>query len=673
MLRACEDARVEHRRVWIPLADGARLAARLWLPDARPAPVVLEALPYRMDDLTSSYAAEYERLCTEGGLAVCRLDLRGTGSSEGIAADEYPPQEQRDLHEVIAWLAEQEWSNGRVGMYGTSYSGFNSLQMACERPPALQAICAIYATDDRYADDVHYYGGAFKAIDAIDYVLYMAAMNVLPPVPGLTGDAWRERWAERVEEAEPWLLRWLAEQVDGPYWRHGSVRSGRLADGSWAGYERIACPTMLVAGWADGYRNNSFRAFERLQCPKRLLMGPWAHMSTATSLPGPHIDLVPELVRWFRRWLADEQTGVDEEPPIQVFVRRPTRPEPDLAEHRGDWRHEPGWPLDRARALDLTAADALPGPRGTSELPIAGDVGTAAWISCAGRLPWGQPLDQREDDARSLCLEWDVPAGSEIMGHPVLELELAADVPVAYLAARLCSVAPDGGSTLVTRGLLNLAQRGDRTAPEPLVPGEPVRVRLELEACSWVFERGHRVRLALAGSEWPNAWPPPRPTTLTLRLDTVLLELPALDGPPAIVEPPPFTPSAGEETHGPDPDTSVEQPTVWKVERDVLGRAVRCLTSHGVDYDGEVGARVQERYAGEVGVSTTDPGDAWALGQASYRITWPEADVVAEARLELRSDAESYHVVVDVVAEEPDGPFGRRERRFERTIPRRLA
>jgi len=100
---------MEHRRAWIPLTDGTRLAARLWLPDERPAAVLLEALPYRMDDLTASYSSEYERLCGEGGFAVARVDLRGTGSSEGIAEDEYPPQEQADLADVIAWLAAQEW------------------------------------------------------------------------------------------------------------------------------------------------------------------------------------------------------------------------------------------------------------------------------------------------------------------------------------------------------------------------------------------------------------------------------------------------------------------------------------------------------------------------------------------------------------------------------------
>jgi uncharacterized protein len=654
---------VEQRRAWIPLSDGVRLAARLWLPEELPAPVVLEALPYRMDDLTASYSGEYERICREAALAVARVDLRGTGSSEGRAVDEYPPQEQADLAEVIAWLATQDWSSGRVGMYGTSYSGFNSIQLAIERPPALGAICAIYATDDRYTDDVHYTGGALRAIDLVDYVLYMAAMNVLPPVPAVFGEGWRDEWLRRIESAEPWLLRWLEEQHDGPYWRHGSLRPG---------YERIACPTMLVAGWADGYRNNTFRTFEALECPKRLLVGPWSHMSTATSLPGPHIDLVPELVRWFRRWLGDEPNGVDEEPPIQVFVRRPTRPEPDLAEVRGSWRAEPGWPLERTR-VEVLAPDP---PDGTDEIAIRGDVGASAWISCAGRLPWGQATDQRHDDALSLVHEWGpLETELEILGHPALSVTVASSVPVAYLSSRLCDVFPDGTSALVTRGVLNLAQRRSSTDPEPMEPGAPTSVQIELDATSWVFEPGHGIRLSLAGADWPNVWPPPAAGMLTFDRSALELSLPVVEGAPPIAATPAFTPSPGKETHGPEP-VGEQPPLVWRIEHDVLGRERRAVVAHGTNYEGEEEARIEERYEGAVGVSTVDPGAAWARATSRYAIHWPEADCATEARLDIRSDADAYHVVVEVVAEEIADDvsvgIGRRERRFECAVPRRL-
>ena len=646
---------MEHTRAWITTADGTRLAARLWLPDTRPAAVVLEALPYRMDDLTASYSSEYERLCEEGGFAVCRLDLRGTGSSEGIAEDEYTAQEHADICETIAWLAAQEWSNGRVGMYGTSWSGFNSIQVAAERPPALGAIVPIYASDDRYTDDVHYMGGALKAVDLVDWVLYMVACNALPPVPAVFGDGWRDEWLRRLDGTEPWLLRWLEEQTDGPYWRQGSLRPD---------YQRVACPTMIVAGWADGYRNNTFRTFEALTCPKRLLIGPWSHMSTATSLPGPHIDLVPELIRWFGRWLRDDRNGIDEEPPVVVFARRSTRPTHDLAEMRGEWRAEATWPPAR-----LSETILRPDGVGTDEIAVRGDVGRTAWISCAGKLPWGQPDDQRPDDVMSLVYDWQpLAAELDVMGHPRLAVTVTAAVPVAYLSAKLCDVFPDGTSVLVTRGLLNLAHRSGHDAPTPLEPGTATPIEIELEATSWIFEAGHRIRLSLAGSDWPNVWPPPAAGTLQVERGSVELRLPVLDGPGELPTPA-LPPSTGKDAHVAS-DVG-EAPVVWRFEHDVMGRETRAVTGSGSSYEGEFGAQIGESYEGSVGVSTDDPAIAWARGRAVYRVAWPEATVRAEARLDLRSDASAYHVVVDLVAEEPDGTV-RHEKRYERTIPRQL-
>jgi predicted acyl esterase len=653
---------MEHRRALITVADGTRLAAQLWLPDERPAPVVIEALPYRMDDLTSAYASEYERLCDEGGFAVCRLDIRGTGSSEGIATDEYTAAELDDISQVIAWLAEQDWSNGRVGMYGTSWSGFNSLQVACLRPPALHAIVPIYASDDRYNDDVHYMGGALKAIDLIDYELYMVAGNALPPVPAVFGPGWREQWEHRVDDAEPWLLRWLEEQVDGPYWRHGSVRPD---------YGRIACPTMIVAGWADGYTNIVFRGFEALSCPKRVILGPWGHGSTATALPGPHIDLVPELIRWFRRWLAGEANGVDEEPPIAVFARRSTVPAPDRAEMRGEWRSEATWPPER-----LTEHVLRPAGEGTDTIHVRGEVGRAAWISCAGKLPWGLPDDQRVDDAFSLTYDWEpLAADLDVMGHPRVRLTVTSPVPVAYVSAKLCDVFPDGTSALACRGLLNLAHRHGHDTPLALEPGVPTDVEIELEATSWIFEPGHCVRLSLAGADWPNIWPPPSGAALQVDRASVELVLPVLDGPSPLPAPT-LPPTTGKDTHAPA-SADEQPPTVWRIEDDQLGHEVRAVTGSGSNYEAPFGARVEERYEGTTGVSKDDPSLAWARGRTTYRITWPEADVRTETTLDLRSDAGSYHVVITLVAEElglePGDAGFYRERRFERVFPRLLA
>jgi putative CocE/NonD family hydrolase len=648
---------VEHRHAWIEVEDGTRLAARLFLPDALPAPVLLEAIPYRMDDLTASYATEYERLCAEGGFAVCRLDLRGTGSSQGIALDEYHPQEQADVCEVIAWLAEQPWSTGMVGMFGTSWSGFNSIQVAMEQPPALRAIAPIYASDDRYTDDVHYMGGVLKALDLVDWELYMAACNVLPPVPAVYGDGWREEWLRRIDDTEPWLLRWLDEQVDGPYWRHGSLRPQ---------YERIICPTLIVAGWADGYTNIALRAYEALRCPCRVIIGPWGHSSPATALPGPHIDLVPELVRWFGRWLRGDENGIDDEPPIAVFMRRSTRPAAELPELRGEWRSEPTWPAERLRPTTWR-----PEGEATDRITVRGDVGTAAWISCAGKPPWTLPEDQREDDERSLVYDWPLENELELLGHPRLRLTITSPNEVAFLSARVCDVFPDGTSALVSRGILNLTHRYGHAAPAPLEPGVPVEIELELEATSWIFDAGHTLRLALAGSDWPNTWPPPQGGTLAVERSSVELELPVLDGPP-VAAPPRFVPPPPPPPRS-DDESEPAPPVIRRIERDVVGRQTRVLTAYGSRYDAPFGARVEESYEGLVGVSERSVGRAWAAARTRYRIEWPEASVTSEAHLHFRSSSSEYHVLVEVVASEdgPDG-IGHVERRFQRTIPRRL-
>lgn len=653
--------------VSIPMPDGVRLAASLYLPEtAGPWPVLLEALPYRKDDLTSHYGGEYERFAGEFGYAVCRLDIRGTGSSEGIPQGEYTAQELDDLEVTIAWLAAREWSNGNVGMYGTSWSGFNSLAAAMRRPPALKAICSIFASDDRYADDVHYFGGALKQLDLVDWPLYMFVENLLPPVPAIYGEGWREQWALRMREADPWSIRQLREQTYSDYWKQSSLRED---------YGSIEAATMLVCGWADGYKNISLRGMAHLRCPKRLLFGPWSHASTETCLPGPNADIVPEMARWWDRWLKDVDNGVDREPPIALFVRRPTKPAPDLKRMNGEWRFEPGWPLERSAEMPMPLGNAeTPGrTRGHLDaLEVRGDVGWTAWISCAGGLPWGQPADQRPDEAYSIGYEWaPLEHEVEILGYPRLEVTVTSSAPVAYLSAKLCDVFPDGTSALVTRGLLNLTHRDSREEPAPLEPGVPYHVTFELEVASWVFEPGHRIRLDLAGTDWPNAWPPPGPVTLTVERSGSAIVLPTLDGPSPIAERP-VLPAPTREAHPLESSRGAEMPSVtWRIEHDVVAKETRAVTAYGgASERDERRPKTEEWYEGTVGVSTEDPGRAWVRAHATNTLHFPEATVSGDVRWTIRSDAEAYDVELEAALTEEGKSVW--SRRWQERIPREL-
>jgi predicted acyl esterase len=613
------------REVRIP-ADGVDLAATLYLPDPAdgPQPCLLEALPYRKDDLTCTYAEGYEGLRDRHGYAVCRVDLRGTGSSPGDATDEYPPAEQRDLHAVIAWLAAQDWCDGQVGMFGTSYSGFNSLQMACERPPALRAVCAIYATDDRWTDDVHWRGGALRFIDLVDYCHYMTAMNLLPPVPAVWGEGWEGEWLRRLADPQPWLFTWLDRSVHGPYWNHGSVR----LDGTGRGYDRIACPVMLVAGWADGYRNNSFRTVAALRdagVPHRLLAGPWAHADATTAMPGPRVDLESEMAAWFDAHLRGTAPHVDR---CDVFVRTSTRPEPDLDRHAGSWLELPSVPPT------TTTTHPLAGPR---TLAVDPAVGTSAWIDCAGHLPWGLPTDQRSDDARSLV--WDLaPPARPVVGHPRLRLRLSADGPAASVSAKLCDVFPDGTSALVTRGSLDLAFRdGVHGTPVPLVPGTVHEVDVELDACAYAWHPGQRLRVSVAGADWPNTVAPPAPVTLTVH-DAELF-LPELKGswPGATL-----APGAAHSSESGDGVT-------WTLTDDVLRRTTGAVTGSEAEYAAPYGGRVLERYAGTVTVDRRSFLQT-ARAETTFRLGWPEVEVEVVARMDVNLGPDDCRVEVTVVA-----------------------
>ncbi len=501
----------ELEHTWIELSDGCRLAARIWLPeDAEddPVPAVLEFLPYRKNDGTVVRDSVRQPYLAGHGYAAVRVDMRGTGESDGILEDEYTAQEQADALELIAWLATQPWCSGPVGMHGISWGGFNALQVAALRPPALKAIMTLCSTDDRYADDVHYRGGCVLASDMLHWPSSMLVWNARPPDPRLRED-WREVWLDRLERTPFFLEPWLAHQRRDEYWRHGSVCEN---------YAAIECPVYAVGGWVDGYTNAVFRLLAGLSCPRKGLVGPWAHAFPDDALPRPSIGWLQECVRWWDQWLKGRETGIMDEPMLRVWLQDSVAPQPMYDVRPGRWVSEDAWPSPRLELRTYSFA-------GERSLAPVQSLGTCAGVWCAEGQAADLADDQRVDDALSLSFDFEpLEESVELLGFPAVTLELAVDRPQALVCVRLCDLFPDGTSALVTRGLLNLAHRHGHAEPEPLEPGRRETVRVELDSCAYSLPTGHRLRVAVSATYWPWAWPSPEPVTLTVFGGT--LELP---------------------------------------------------------------------------------------------------------------------------------------------------
>ncbi|WP_280436050.1 CocE/NonD family hydrolase [Nocardia carnea] len=555
----------EIENVFIPMRDGARLAARIWRPDTdESVPAVLEYIPYRKRDLTRARDALNHPYLAGHGYASVRVDLRGSGDSDGVLTDEYLPVEHEDACDVIEWLAAQPWCDGNVGMMGISWGGFNSLQVAARRPPALKAIISASATEDLYVDNMHYMGGCLLS-DNLSEATVMFAFNSLPPDPAIVGDRWREQWHERLAGSGLWIERWLGHQHRDDYWKRASVNED---------YRAVQCPVLAVGGWADGYTNAIFRLLEHLEVPRRGLIGPWGHKYPHLGVPGPAIGFLQETVRWWDHWLKGRDSGVMDEPMLRAWMQDSVSPHPSYADRPGRWVGEPGWPSPNLtpRHFTLTRyaltedADHAEHRRMDVQSPLSVGMFAGKWASYAATPDL--PADQREEDGGSLVFETEPLAGTfEVLGVPALELTVSADRPNAMVAARLSDVAPNGEATRVTYGLLNLTHRDGSAAPKALEPGRSYRVRVPLNGLAHSFPPGHRIRLSISSSYWPLAWPSPEPATLTITTGQSALTLPHR---PPRAEDRRLRPFEPAEAAPEAPSTHLEPGRHhWKVERDL--------------------------------------------------------------------------------------------------------
>ncbi len=514
---------------WIPMPDGCHLAARIWLPldaETDPVPAVLEYLPYRRRDGTAMRDAVNQPYLAGHGYAAVRVDVRGTSDSQGILTDEYDAPEMADGVAIIAWLADQTWCSGRVGMWGISWGGINALQVAAQAPPALCAIMPMGFTHDRYNGDCHHMGGCLLE-GTMSWGNTLLAGTSRPPDPDVlgpdvVGPGWRAQWLARLEATQHPIAIWLSHQRRDDYWKPGSV----CEDPS-----RIKAAVYAVSGWQDSYSRNVFPLVAALSSPWKALIGPWAHGWPHMAVPGPQIGFLQEALRWWDHWLKDIDTGIMDEPRVRVWLGRWAQPRKHVPDWPGRWVAYSAWPPpDAARALHLTTQGGLsetPPPSGAIAISTPQTHGLTAGYQCSYGLGPDLPDDQRTDDALACCFD-TAPLDHDIdlCGTPSLTLELSSDEPQAMIAARLCEVAPDGASLRLSYGLLNLSHRNGPENPAAMEPGQRVLVRLELCPLAHHVQAGHRLRLALSTTYWPIAWPSPSPATLTLSTGHSALHLP---------------------------------------------------------------------------------------------------------------------------------------------------
>ncbi len=673
------------RDVRIPMRDGVELSANLWLPvppagqPGTAVPAILEMIPYRKDDWRANGDEARGRYLAARGYAFCRLDIRGTGSSPGVALDEYTVSETQDGYDTVEWLAAQPWCSGAVGMWGISYGGFTAIQVAKLRPPHLRAIVPMYATDDRYTDDVHYIGGCVTGTELTQYAVSMVVHNALPPRPSYRGADWRDVWRERLERTPAWSFEWLRRQHDGPYWRVGSLAPE---------YESIEAATLLIGGWMDSYIDPVFRMLERCTSPRRAIVGNWVHEFPNDGYPGPNLDWLHELIRFFERHLKGLSDGEDEAPRLAWFERDWAAPEPFPATWPGRWRAAATYPVPGASTRRWRLAGGagpligrLVDPAAEVEtaamtFPHRATLGTRAALSWgAGSPPNGLARDLRPDEALvPVFVSEPLDEAVHVLGRPVAVLAWQADAPVATAVVRLSDEAPDGTPIQVTAGLLNLTHRRSHTDPEPLEPGRIEVVRVPLRAAGYRFAAGHRIRLSVATSAWPVIWPSPYPGNVRLHLGgapgspgrEAALELPVVPADDAIAPldrktSPPELPEVG---------SGSEDPATWQVTEDVLDGSVTVHTFEGGESVTADGTRLYASERHRLTARDADPAHAQMTSHVRCRLQQDGHTVEADAEASTTSDADAFAMSIRLRISLDGEPFF--ERDWSESIPRRL-
>ena len=659
------DYQIKMEQAWITMPDGVRLAADLFMPDGdvknKNFPVLLEYLPYRKDESRQRNHSVYSYF-VERGYVVARVDIRGTGNSEGLLIPyEYSDQELDDGEVVIDWLSRQSWSNGNIGIFGISWGGFNSIQLAVRNPPALKAFIAVCATEDLYQDDVHYMDGI---IHMDSWMMAQDLYNAMPGAPEYRID---EDFFRNHFDTEPTMFTYMRQQRDGPFWDRASARDK---------YDQIKIPGFHIGGWYDGYRDSLPRMLENVSAPVKALIGPWDHYFPHNAAPKPAIEWRHEAVRWFDQWLKGKQTGIMDEPRFAVYVRDWHPPGPTLEHAPGKWRWEAGWPIERARTLTLFAQDnhtlsAGQAKPATHRLRYKASSG----VEAGGPVMWWGSIahDQRPTDAFSLVYDSDpLTEELEILGIPRALLRVSADASQANWYVRVSDVAPDGSVTQVSGAGLNGTHRISARQPQLLEPGKEFPLDIEMHFTSWVFPKGHRIRFAISNAQWPMLWPTPYRMSTTLALggdDGARLKLPQIPSgkwdEPVFKEPVDSPLLPGYETI--DSGNVSGYGEISSVDRDPRNGDATAIATNTGGTRYPWGVEAFEEHI-EHKTSDSNPAKTSAKGVYALQIKMEERTVRLEAEVEFRSDLENFHL--SFIRRLKENGEVIREKNWNETIPR---
>ena len=514
---------IEH--VWITMSDGIRLSAKMWLPDnarENPVPAILEMIPYRKRDVCAMRDHHNHAWLAARGYCCIRPDMRGHGDSEGIMLDEYSPREQQDTIEVIEWLSQQIWCDGNVGMMGLSWGGIASMQTAVLQPSNLKAIIPVGASTDRYYDDGGYLVGGYPG-QGLGWGGIMFGYCIRPPDPEIVGEAWRDMWLKRLKNTPMFAEKWLNHQLRDETWKQGSVCEN---------YDKINIPVLGVSGWNDCWPNTVIRLLDNVKSPCRAVSGAWGHVFPNLGGPGPMIGFLQLALKWWDYWLKGINNEIIDLPDFIAFMQKSHSPDPKPNSRPGKWIGIPNWQNNHINTQSFGLKDnKLINEQGEGSIsicsPLTVGLATGEYMPIHGIAELAQ--DQSEDDANSVCFDSEILNETlDILGTTNLHLRLSCDSSCGLIAARLCDVSPNGSSTLISYGILNLKQRNGREILSKINIGEDMDVTVRLNDTGWTVEKGHKIRLALSSQLWPMAWPTEKLATLKLKLAHCRLEIPIL-------------------------------------------------------------------------------------------------------------------------------------------------